>query len=140
MFALAWCKGGHAERFAVVVMFSAYLVATVAPPVKIFHDVFLYDAVADMVLLIIYVRMSLTGDRWWPFGAVAAMFLTMMVHLAMMLVPELDVRADLSARMGLTLFVVLAILAGVGERWLAGERPVCQPSTWGRRSVRKSLA
>ncbi|MBU3973342.1 MAG: hypothetical protein KKE42_06030, partial [Alphaproteobacteria bacterium] len=80
--------------------------------------------------------MSLKGDRWWPFLAAASLFLTGLIHAAMILIPELDTRADLSARLGLTLLTVLALLAGVWERWLAGERPVS--NLWRRRSTTPS--
>lgn len=122
--ALAWLKGGHPERFGALLISTAYLVAAVAPPVLAYGDLMLFDAIADVALLAFFLWMSLKGDRWWPFLAAAAMFLTNVVHAAMILIPELDTRADLSARLGLTLLTVLALLAGVGERWLAGERPV----------------
>lgn len=124
VFALAWLKGGHPERLGALVMSAAFVMAAVAPPVLVAGDLILFDAIADVALLAIFLWMSLKGDRWWPFLAAAAMFLTGVVHSAMILVPELDTRADLSARLGLTLLMVLALLAGVGERWLAGERPV----------------
>ena len=133
VFAVAWFKGGHPERFGAAILIVAFLVAAVVPRATVLGDVLIYDAAADLVLLVIFVWMAMRGERWWPFVAAAAMFLTLMVHLAMVLIPQLDTRADLSARMGLTLLGVLALLAGVGERWLAGERPVCKPEDWGRR-------
>jgi hypothetical protein len=96
-------------------------------------DLLIYDAVADMVLLIIFSRMAVKGERWWPFGAAAAMSLTLMVHLAMVLIRNWIRGGTCPARMGLTLLLVLALLAGVGERWLAGEQPVCKPGEWGGR-------
>jgi len=123
VFLLAWLKGGRPERLGALLISTAYILAAVAPPVRVYGDLLLFDAVADVALLAIFLWMSLTGDRWWPFLAAAAMFLTDVVHAAMTLIPELDTRADLSARLGLTLLSVLALLAGVGERWLAGERP-----------------
>lgn len=140
VFALAWLKGGHPERFGVLIVTIAYLVAAVAPPVRVLGDMFLYDAIADTVLLAIFLRMSFRGDRWWPFLAAVAMFLTDVVHAAMVLIPELDTRADISARMGLTLLMIIALLAGVGERWLAGEQPVSGLADWKRgRQPRETL-
>lgn len=133
VFAAAWFKGAHPERFGAMVLIVAYVVSALAPSVKVLGDLLIYDAAADLVLLVIFIWMALKGERWWPFAAAAAMFLTLMVHLAMVLVPELDTRADLSARMGLTLLLVTALLAGVGERWLAGEQAVCKPGDWGSR-------
>lgn len=124
VFLLAWLKGGRPERFGALLISTGYVVAAVAPPVLVYGDLLLFDAVADVAMLVIFLWMSLKGDRWWPFLAAAAMFLTDVVHAAMILIPELDTRADISARLGLTLLTVLALLAGVGERWLAGERPV----------------
>lgn len=137
VFAAAWFKGAHPERFGAMVLIVAYVVSALAPSVKVLGDLLIYDAAADLVLLVIFIWMALKGERWWPFAAAAAMFLTLMVHLAMVLVPELDTRADLSARMGLTLLLVTALLAGVGERWLAGEQAVCKPGEWESRRRRR---
>lgn len=133
VFAAAWFKGGHPERFGALVLILAFFVSAVAPHAKVLGNLLIYDAVADLVLLGVFVWMALKGERWWPFVAAASMFLTAMVHLAMVLTPNLDTRADMSARMGLTLLLVLALLGGVVERWLAGERPVCKPGDWGGR-------
>jgi len=138
VFALAWLKGGHTERFGALLLLTAFLVAAFAPPLVVAGDLMLFDAIADGTLLVIFLWMSLKGDRWWPFLAAASLFLTGLIHAAMILIPELDTRADLSARLGLTLLTVLALLAGVWERWLAGERPVS--NLWRRRSTTPSQA
>lgn len=138
VFALAWLKGGHPERFGALILTLGYLEAMLLPVVKVMGDLVLFDAIADFTLLVIFLWMALRGRRWWPFLATAVMFLTMMVHAAMVLIPELDTRADMSARMGLTLLLVLGLLAGIGERWLAGERPVTDPSTWLRPRPRQA--
>jgi hypothetical protein len=124
VFVLAWIKGGHPERLGALLLSAAFVLSATAPRLLVAGDLMLIDAIADLALLAIFLWMSLKGDRWWPFLAAASLFLTGVVHAAMILVPELDTRADLSARLGLTLLTVLALLAGVGERWLAGEQPV----------------
>jgi hypothetical protein len=62
------------------------------------------------------------------------MVLALMVHLAMVLSPDLDGRADVSARAGLGLLLMISLLAGVAERWLAGETPVSRSLDWHRRA------
>lgn len=136
VFALAWLKGGHPERLGVVLMSAAFLVAALAPRVLVLGDMLLYDAISDTVMLAALLWMSFRGDRWWPFLAAAAMFLTAVVHGAMVLIPELDTRADMSARIGLTFLMVIALLAGVVERWLAGERPASELARWELRRSR----
>jgi len=52
------------------------------------------------------------------------------VHVSMVLVPGLDHRADIAARLGLGVLTSLSLLLGVFERWLTGERPVSEGAIW----------
>lgn len=134
MFALAWLKGGHTERFGVTVMIIAW-VASSAPPVMI-GRVHADHAVEDVILMLLFGALALKGDRWWPFAMTAALALTVLVHVSMLLGPDLDRRADISARLGLGVLTTTALLLGVAERWLAGERPVSESALW--RPVRRA--
>lgn len=129
--ALAWIKGGHTERFGAMVIILAYL-STLVTPWRI-DDFRVGEAATDVVVTLIFAWMALSRERWWPFAATASMVLALMVHLAMVLVPDLDGRADVSARAGLGLLLILSLLAGVAERWLSGEAPVSQFHAWRRR-------
>jgi hypothetical protein len=134
VFALAWLKGGHAERRGVALLVVAFILSYLASPLRV-GDLRVGEAVIDMALTLAFAWMAFRGDRWWPFAATAFMVLSMLVHLSMLLVPELDQRADLSARFGLGVLVIAALLAGVGERWLSGEQAVSRGGVW-RRGVR----
>jgi peptidoglycan/LPS O-acetylase OafA/YrhL len=136
VFALAWLKGGHPERRGVALLVTAFILSYLASPLKI-DDLRVGEAVIDLVLTLALAWMAFRGDRWWPFAATAFMVLSMLVHLSMLLVPELDQRADLSARFGLGVLVITALLAGVGERWLSGELPISRGGVW-RRRIRAS--
>ncbi|MFN3669962.1 MAG: hypothetical protein ACK4VY_11675 [Brevundimonas sp.] len=131
--ALAWIKGGHTERLGVMVIILAYL-STLATPWRI-DDFRVGEAAADVIVTLIFAWMALSRERWWPFAATASMVLALMVHLAMVLVPDLDQRADVSARAGLGLLLILSLMAGVAERWLSGEAPVSRLHAWRRRAA-----
>lgn len=133
VFALAWLKGGHTERLGVAVIVIAYLVSYVASPFQV-DDLRAGEAAADIVLTLVFLWMALRRERWWPIAATAFMVLSLLVHVSMILVPELDPRADVSARYGLGMLTVIALLAGVGERWLSGEQPVSGSLSWRRRA------
>lgn len=132
VFAVAWLKGGHTERLGVAAVIIAFILSYLLTPLRI-GDLRVGEAAVDIVLTLVFLWMALSRDRWWPIAATAFMVLSLMVHLAMILVPELDQRADVSARYGLGVLTIIALLAGVGERWLSGERPVSQTLSWRRR-------
>lgn len=132
VFLVAWLKGGHPERTGVMICVLAFLAAYAGRGLRV-HDLHLGDAVSDLIITFAFGWLAMRSNRWWPFAATAVMVLTMAVHMSMLLVPELTARGDVSARMGLSLALVLSVLAGVVERWLAGERPVSESATWTRR-------
>jgi hypothetical protein len=131
VFAVAWLKGGHAERTGVAICIVAYLAAYAGRSLRV-GDVHVGDAASDLIVMLAFGWLALRSNRWWPFAATAVMVLTMAVHASMVLVPELTVRGDVSARLGLSVMLILALFAGVAERWLAGERPVSESATWKR--------
>jgi len=91
------------------------------------------DAAIDLGLALFFGWLALSRDRWWPLFMTAAMMLTVLVHLAMFLAPALGAYADVSARIGLGIVTGLCLLAGVAERWLAGEHAVSDRRRWARR-------
>jgi len=131
VFAVAWLKGGHPERRGVAYLVIAFVISYLATPLQI-GDLRAGEAVADIALTLAFIWMAFKGDRWWPFAASAFMVLSLLVHLSMLLAPELDPRADVSARYGLGVLVIAALLAGVVERWLSGEPPVSRYGVWRR--------
>lgn len=126
---IAWTKGGHPERFgacAILVWMTALILAPAWLDHVMLGKIPLFDIALEAVLLAVFVRMAMTGARWWPFAASAVATLSVLVYLALVLAPEFDRRAEISAHVGLAAALNLALLAGVGERWLAGERPVSE--------------
>ena len=67
------------------------------------------EAATNVLLLTVFGGLALRERRWWPLPIAA-----------------------LSARPGLRLLIYLTLLAGVGERWLSGERPISEEAIWRR--------
>lgn len=131
----AWIRGGHPERLGACATL-VWMTMSIAAPSG-FHYVMigdfpLFDAGLESALLAVFIWMALKGGRWWPFAASAVITLSVLVYFALVFVPEFDRRAEISAHVGLVVALDLALLAGVGERWLAGERPV-SATGWRRR-------
>lgn len=124
---IAWTRGGHPERLGACAIL-VWMMVSIASPSWLHHVMIgplpLFEVMLEVVLLTIFVGMALKGGRWWPFAAAAVATLSVLVYLALVFVPEFDRRAEISAHVGLGAAMDLALLAGVGERWLAGERPV----------------
>lgn len=127
--AVAWLRGGRTERFAAGVLALTWIVA------RSFRwmvgDVYVDSTVEDSLGLLIFGWLAFRSDRWWPFVATAAFALTVLVHLLTM-VTDISWDAAVSARVGLGLLIYVALLAGVGERWLAGERAASVDRIWRR--------
>ncbi|RYG17612.1 MAG: hypothetical protein EON96_06455 [Caulobacteraceae bacterium] len=132
VFATAWLRGGHTERAGVVILVAAYVAAVMAYPVTL-NGFRLGEAVIDVLVLVAFVWLALRRDRWWTFGAAACAALTMVAHAMVLLTPDLQlhhVRADVAARWGIGLLMVVCLAAGVLERWMAGEIAVSQQARW----------
>jgi hypothetical protein len=126
---VGWFKGGHSERLAAAAILSVFALSALLPHDRLWN-VDIVDALLDLGLAIIFAWQALTGNRWWPLAATAVLLLTMMVHIAMFAVPTMTVYSDLSARIGLGILLGVTVLAGVVERWLAGERPAGANARW----------
>jgi hypothetical protein len=127
--AVAWLKGGHPERLGATVILILFAASFVLHPIRMWN-VHLGDAAMDLTMMLIFAWMALTRNRWWPLAMTAVMALTVMVHVAMFLVPTLTEYADISARVGLGILMSLTLLIGTGERWLSGERAVSGTARW----------
>jgi len=119
---VGWMRGGHPERLGVAVIFSTYLASGLWRSWTI-GDVHVDVAITDALLLLFLGWLTLRSDRWWPFVATAALALTVLVHI-FTIVTDISWNAAVSARIGLRLLGNLALMAGVAERWMAGEAPV----------------
>ena len=121
--ALAWLRGGHAEREGAMIWTVNWTMCWVLGDIEI-GGLQAGVALVDLLSLVAIVWLALRYDRWWPLGVAACMTLWMAVHAAEMLVPELGRFAALSAQLGPGLLGVLFLGLGVAERWLAEEPPV----------------
>lgn len=134
---ITWMRGGHPERRGACALL-VWSAASIAAPDGLHRismgELLVFETAIELVLLAVFVRLALKADRWWPFAASAVTVLSVAVYLARAFVPELDRRAEISAHIGLLAALDLTLLAGVGERWLAGERPVSPTALWRRPS------
>lgn len=118
VYPLAWFRGGRQERLgAGVLLFSCLLsMATYYRPIP--------AAMAlDGASLLFFGWLCFRSDRWWPFLATAAGALAALLYVVKMLDPGFSPYALGSALIGLEFLIDLALLLGVWERGLAGERP-----------------
>ncbi len=102
-------------------MVLVFPVSYLLHPLRI-GNVMVGDAALDVAVTLFFGWLALTRDRWWPLVMTGVMVLTLLVHASMALMPHLEPYSDLSARVGLALLGSVTLLAGAGERWLAGER------------------
>ena len=121
-FAVAGWKGGRAERLGVAVLVCDYLLAIGVARLPIAAP---YRAAMVMQLLtaLALIWLSFRFDRWWLLVAAAAVCLCGLVTLLEIVHPDVTAYAALSAQLGLWAVTYLALIAGVAERWLAGESP-----------------
>lgn len=129
-FAVGWLRGGHTERFAMAVLFCDYALTGLFTGMA--HE-FELVAASAFVIALIFAWMAFRSDRWWMLVAAAALALCALVFVLDWTNPALGRNAAISAQIGLWFFVYVSLLAGVMERWLAGEPAVGDAATWRRR-------
>lgn len=129
-FAVGWLRGGHTERLAVAVLFWDFALGRSISGMPGAHNIV---GVSEVALALIFFWIALRSRRWWTLVASAALGLCAMVFVLEWTTPNLHRDAAISARLGLWLLVHLSLLAGVMERWLAGEPAVSAGETWRRR-------
>ena len=127
---IAWRWGGHIERFAVAVQLLSWMVFGSFR--WMIGDVYIDSMIEDALSLLIFGWLVFRSNRWWPFVATAALTLTVLVHI-LTIMTDISWGAAVSARVGQSIILHLALLAGAAERWLAGERAVGAGQVWRRR-------
>lgn len=130
--AIAWLKGGHPERLGVVIWLAGWALALLVNDLR-FGDLRWAVALLDLAAFAAYLWLALRYDRWWPLGVSACLLLSIAMHAAVLLTPEITPLAEASAQLGFGMLGVLIQAAGAFERWLAGEAPVSASAVWGRR-------
>lgn len=136
-FATACWKGGHVERLGAMVLAGDYLLVEAIYRSPIPHP-YMIATVVQFLATLIFIWMAFRFDRWWLFAGASALVLCDLVTLLEFGLPELTRHAAVSAEVGLWLVVYTALLAGAGERWLAGEPAIGDSKPW--RSRRASRA
>ncbi len=131
-FAVGWLGGGHTERFAVTVVFCDYVLTRATAGMSGGHELV---AVSETVVAAIFIWLALRSSRWWTLVASAALMLCVVVFVLEWMHPGVSRDTAISARIGLWMVVSLSLLAGVRERWLAGEAAVSPLTVWRRRPV-----
>lgn len=131
-YGVGWLKGGHPERFGVTVLLASYALSSVTFRLRI-GDFYWASAAADVALMLIMGWLAFRSARWWPFVVAAALALILMIHGLTVAAPALSPYAAASAHVGLWILIDTALLFGVLERWLAGERAVSDTAVWRRR-------
>ena len=126
-----WRWGGHPERFGAATLLLVDMASTLYYRWWI-GDVQVGSAADDVIQLLIFGWLTLRSDRWWPFVVTASLALMVMIHF-LTIVSDLPSFATTSARVGLWILLYVALLAGVAERWLAGEKTVSASGQWRRR-------
>lgn len=133
-YSVAWLRGGHTERFAAGVLFLEFLLSWMTYRWRI-GGLYLAASVEIAVVVLIFGWMSIRSDRWWPTVTTAALLLVLLLRGVAIVNPDLAHMDVSSAMVGLWYLIDFTLLAGVFERWLAGEAPV-GPARW--RALRKS--
>lgn len=88
---------------------------------------------STIVATLIILWLAFRSERWWLLVTAAALTLCIMVHAMEWMLPDLSQYAAESAQLGLWMVVFLSVIAGVGERRLAGEPAVSDTVLWRRR-------
>jgi hypothetical protein len=128
-FGLGWLRGGRPEREAVAVLGLGYFLGNLLFYVRV-RNFQLGEALSDLILLIGFGWLAFRRDRWWLLVAASLQTLVMAMHLLALADPGVSARADITARWGLLAMLLLVVMAGVFERWLAGEAPGTANARW----------
>jgi hypothetical protein len=134
--ALCWFKGGHTERLAAAWVLVIVVIDDGILPEISFHGFRPLDTLMSLTMAGVFLWIAMTRDRWWPFLAAGSTLLVLVVQLYVLLVGGIDLRAYISAHVGLMALLLLTMLIGVLERRVAGERAVFETTSGWRRSPR----
>jgi len=107
-----------------VALLVAFGVSVIIPEPVRMGDVIVSEVVNDLALALFFGWLALRRQRWWPLFVASVMILTLLVHVVTFLVPTLGEYENVSARIGLGIALGVGLMAGVAERWLAGEQPI----------------
>ena len=133
-FLVAVWKGGSVERRAALILLGNNLL-TVATDELGASQPAAVVALIDGATAVLFLWLALRHQRWWLLTATAALTLCTATWTISLVNPSVSFYTAASAEIGEWAVVYLALLAGAGERWLAGERaaPLGRPPGWADR-------
>jgi len=126
---VGWLKGGRPERITVAMLLLSQLVFLHPSFDWRIGDIYIDSAIEDALWSLFFGWLAFRSDRWWPLVITATMALTMLIHI-LTIVTDISWDAAVSARVGLGLLTYVTLLAGVSERWLAGEAAGSDINPW----------
>jgi hypothetical protein len=115
----------------VAVLFFDYALTRITAGMAGTHELV---GISELVVAVIFAWIAFRSDRWWTLIASGALMLCVLVFILEWANPDLPRYAAISARWGLWYLIHLSMLAGVTERWLAGEPAVSGTTQWRRPS------
>lgn len=127
-----WFRGGRTERLGVGVLLFDYMLSGTFTFAGI-NGAETVELVSESAVALAFFWLALRSDRWWPVIVGSSMVLIGMVLFLERVTQDLSLYASESAQLGLWIIIWSAPLAGVGERWLAGERALSDTVVWRRR-------
>lgn len=127
-----WFRGGRTERLGVGVLLFDYMLSGTFTFAGI-NGAETVELVSESAVALAFFWLALRSDRWWPVIVGSSMVLVGMVLFLERVTQDLSLYASESAQLGLWIIIWSAPLAGVGERWLAGERALGDTVVWRRR-------
>lgn len=127
---IGWLRGGHPERFGALVLLLDHVATAFAGLWLPIGAVYADEAARDLVVMLAFGWLALRSDRWWPIAVTAVLALCVLVDVIGMVSPDLSRFAILSALLGFWILIYAIALAGVVERWMAGEAAVSDLRSW----------
>ncbi len=109
---MAWRWGGREERQAALLLLGSIMAAMLLT-IHQYTETELGVLAADGLLLIGLARLALVSKHFWPMWAVAFQLVGAMVHLASLMVAELDADAYAVGANFWSLSVIMAFSAGL---------------------------
>lgn len=128
--AAGW-KGGHVERLGAAVLVCDYALTAAVSRAPL-PNPYLASTAVECVTTLVFLWMAFRFDRWWLLVAASSLILCNVAAILGLAHPGLSLYAAASAEVGLWTVVYASLLAGVGERWLAGEPPAGAVLAWPR--------
>lgn len=109
-------RGGPEERITVAGLLANITVTVLlrAPTGHHFQGV---GFTADVLLLVLLLGVALRSAKFWPLAAAAFQLLAVITHVAMLVAPNVDRWAYLTAIVIWTYALLIALGVGVWNRW-----------------------